>query len=283
MSVTRSRSFEAPVEESPSTTSSVTRPASITFISSSYTMRVLEIRSSDLLCTKPSVSPRQTMDAFTGGFAFVLNQATTACPASWMAVRWRSCGAITRERTSPPWIRSSASEKWVIVTCVALSAAARSAASLQRFATSAPVKPTVISASAVASRSLARAVTAIDAISSSLFSPFPCLVTPSPLVGCSTLAAAAAALAAAAAFAAPLVTLAAPLLMRACARAAADGGGGILGSRGAAYPWRRSRVCWCPITPPAARARPCIPTLSGWRAPTLAPTSAAMSPRLMPR
>ena len=71
---------------------------------------------------------------------------TSACPPSWYAVRRRSSTLIITLRSAPRMIRSSASVKSASSTCSWPRRAARSAASLTRFARSAPTIPGVLDA-----------------------------------------------------------------------------------------------------------------------------------------
>ena len=78
---------------------------------------------------------------------------TIAWPASWNAVRRRSSSDRTIDRGAPRMIFSSASVKSSCSTCSWRRRAAISAASLQRFARSAPTMPGVIDASRARSTS----------------------------------------------------------------------------------------------------------------------------------
>mgnify|MGYP006878618068 CR=1 FL=1 len=94
------------------------------------------------------------MVTLTKGAACSTNQETVACPASCTAIANFSSGVmILFFFSSPPTIRSTASKKSCLSTCVLFLRAAVSAASLHTLAISAPEKPGVCFAKKSTSRS----------------------------------------------------------------------------------------------------------------------------------
>src|SRR5438552_2986652 len=87
------------------------------------------------------------------GSAPSVSMPTIAWPASWYAVRLRSSTVIITCRSAPSTIRSSASVKSASATVSWFRRAASSAASLTRFARSAPTMPGVVAAIRVRSTS----------------------------------------------------------------------------------------------------------------------------------
>ena len=81
--VARSRSFCAPVEISPNTSSSAARPPSSEHIWSSSWSFVVICRSCGRYHAAPSAFPLGTMVTFSSGWACSSIHDTVACPASW--------------------------------------------------------------------------------------------------------------------------------------------------------------------------------------------------------
>src|ERR687892_201906 len=117
--VARWRSSCAPVETSPKTSSSATRPPSSTSSRSRSSARVIRYRSSvGCCCVYPSAAmPRGITEILATRSACLRDSATSACPASWYATISFSLGLITRDfRSIPPTTRSMASSKSAMST-----------------------------------------------------------------------------------------------------------------------------------------------------------------------
>ena len=145
MSVARSMSLPAPVVMWPRNFSSAMRPPIITVIVASRYSFVCEYLSSDGSCiVTPSARPRGMIVTLWTGSASGRIAATSACPPSWYAVlRFSSSVMIMDLRSGPIMTLSLAYSKSIISTFFLLNRAAFSAASLTRFARSAPEKPGV--------------------------------------------------------------------------------------------------------------------------------------------
>jgi hypothetical protein len=92
----------------------------------------------------PRLLPLGMILTFISGEAYLNNQLTIACPASWKAIVFFSVAEITRDLFSkPPTILSTDSLKSEWLTDFLLFLAANKAASLQTLAISAPLNPGV--------------------------------------------------------------------------------------------------------------------------------------------
>ena len=144
-SVARSMSFDAPLVIWPRHSSSATRPAMRIAIWAS--MKGLEWlwRSASGSCiVTPRARPRGMIVTLCSGSASGSSAATTAWPASWYAQVTRSCSLITTDlRSTPISTLSRAASRSALATVERPARAAIRAASLTRFARSAPENPGV--------------------------------------------------------------------------------------------------------------------------------------------
>ena len=119
-------------------------PIAFEIFASMYSLVCEYLSLSGKVQTTPSALPLGIIVAlWIGSEAFSFN-ATIACPPSWYAVNFLSSSVITIDLLSAPIITLSlASSTSIIVTILLFFLAASSAASLHRFAKSAPENPGV--------------------------------------------------------------------------------------------------------------------------------------------
>ena len=151
--VTFSKSLNAPVLILPNINCSAALPPRAEHISSKICSVVVILLSSGRYQAAPRDCPLGTIVTFTSGWACSSNHDIVACPASWNAIAFFSLGVMILFFFSrPPMILSTASKKSCFSTFFLLFLAAINAASLHRFAMSAPENPGVCLAKKLTSK-----------------------------------------------------------------------------------------------------------------------------------